>query len=65
MSNIIALPERTRERLAELIRQRDITGALIDTTIMTAREAMDVPDDWTINDVRVGFVAPQSETPGD
>jgi hypothetical protein len=70
MMQAVQLPPRTLERLSELLRQRDVTTALIDTTITTAREALEVPDDWDIRDVRVGFVSPgvagsagQSNTP--
>ena len=55
---VIPLPPKTRERLAELIRQRDVVTALIDTTIATAREALEVPDNWQIADVQTGFVPP-------
>lgn len=65
MNNTIKLPQPTLTRLTELIRQRDMVTALIDNTIATAREVLEVPDDWTISDVRVGFVGPeQTETPG-
>lgn len=54
----IPLPPKTRERLAELIRQRDVVTALIDATITTAQETLEVPDDWQIADVQTGFVPP-------
>lgn len=65
MTNAIPLPKPTLERLTEYIRQRDMMTALIDTTLATAREVLEVPDDWQISDVRVGFVGPERETPPD
>ena len=64
MTQAIQLPEKTRERLENLIRSQQEAQRLIDAIVATAREAMDVPDDWTIGDVRAGFVGPQTETPG-
>ena len=61
--NTIHLPQPTLTRLTEYIRQRDMLTALIDTTLATAREAMDIPDDWQISDVRAGFVAPEKHSP--
>ena len=64
MTQAIALPEKTRERLENLVRAQQETQRMIDVIVATAREALDIPDDWTISDARVGFVAPQNETPG-
>jgi hypothetical protein len=63
MTNAIALPEKTQERLENLVRTQQETQRLIDTIVATAREALNVPDDWTISDVRVGFVAPVDQPP--
>ena len=54
----IQLPDKTRERLENLIRSQQEAQRLIDVIVATAREALEVPDDWTISDVRAGFVGP-------
>ena len=60
----IPLPQPTIDRLTELLRQKATIDAVIDTTVQTAREALNVPADYVIGDVRVGFVAPgQKDTP--
>lgn len=64
MTQAIQLPDKTRERLENLIRSQQEAQRLIDAIVATARESLDVPDDWMIGDVRAGFVAPESETPG-
>lgn len=60
----IQLPDKTRERLEALIRSQQETQRVIEATVQAVREALEIPDDWTISDVRAGFVAPQNETPG-
>lgn len=65
LTQAIALPEKTQERLENLVRAQQETQRLIDVIVATAREAMDVPDDWQISDVRVGFVGPEKQTPPD
>lgn len=54
--NRIPMPPRTVERVAELIRTQQEIQRTIDAVLLTAREALDVPDGWVIQDVRVGFV---------
>ena len=56
----IGLPKPTEERLLELLRQKAVLETAIDATVQTAKEALKVPDDWTISDARVGFVPPMS-----
>lgn len=60
MTQAIQLPQPTRERLENLIRSQQEAQRLIDVIVATARETLDVPDGWTIGDVRAGFVAPGS-----
>lgn len=59
----IALPAQTRVRLEDLLRQREQLSALIEVTVQTARETLDVPQGWIIRDVAAGFV-PQQEPDG-
>lgn len=56
MTQAILLPPVTRERLENLIRSQQEAQRLIDAIVATAREALNVPDGWTIGDVRAGFV---------
>ncbi len=62
------LPPKTKARLVSIIQQRDKAQAVvaglntaIEEVVATARELMDIPDDWTLTDVDRGFVPP----PGD
>lgn len=60
MQSTHALPTRTVERLTELLRQKQALDVAIDATIATAREALNVPDDWIITDIRSGFREPET-----
>ena len=65
MAQAIQLPTPTRERLEALIRSQQETQRVIEATVQAVRESLEIPDDWTISDVRVGFVGPEKEeTPG-
>lgn len=64
MTQTVPLPPPTRERLENLVRAQQETQRLIDAIVQATRDALQVPDDWTISDVRVGFVGPQEENPG-
>lgn len=52
------LPERTLTRLQEWLRQKQEIEALVNASLLAAREALAVPDDWLIRDVAEGFIAP-------
>jgi hypothetical protein len=54
----ILLPPKTVARLEPLINQRQMVQAQIDAIVFTARDLLDVPDDYVINDIRLGFVPP-------
>lgn len=54
----IALPGTTAARLEEWLRTKAQIEGLIDSTLMAAREALGVPNDWQIRNVQEGFVAP-------
>lgn len=54
----IPLPPATAARLSEWVRQRNEITTLIEATVLTTREALDVPDGWILRDVAEGFVAP-------
>jgi hypothetical protein len=56
MSDVIPIPAKSRERLEQLVLQRDAIGAQLDAIVLTLRDALDVPDTHTLTDVRVGFV---------
>ncbi len=64
---MIHLPAKTKARLTALITQRNQAQVLLDgynrtieEVITTARELLDVPDQWTIADIEQGFMAPPS-----
>lgn len=54
----IALPERTRETLVNLVRERQRIDELINQTVATAQECLAVPKGWRLNHVDVGFEPP-------
>ncbi len=60
--NAIPIPPATLTRLEALITQRNALDGQIDASVTTLREALNVPDDYQISDVRRGFVAPPQET---
>jgi hypothetical protein len=53
------------QRLEALLTQRQAVDAVIEATIATLREALEVPEGWQLRNVHEGFVAPPSaqETP--
>lgn len=57
--NRIEFPPSTANRLAEWVRQRNEITALIEATVVAAREALGVPEGWVLRDVAEGFVAPE------
>ncbi len=67
MSNIIAIPERTKQRIAVLIQQREAIQGRIDEAIVTVRDVMNVPDTWVVRSIDEGFVPgatpPDTEDP--
>lgn len=58
MRGNIQIPPATLARLETMITQREQLNVLIDATIVTLRDALDVPDDYQITDIRRGFVPP-------
>lgn len=58
----IAIPPATLARLEQLITQRNTIDGQIDATVLTLRDALGVPANYVIGDVRQGFVPP-AETP--
>jgi len=61
MRGAIQIPPASLARLEAMIVQREQLNALIDTTITTLRDALDVPDDYQITDIRSGFVPPSEQ----
>jgi len=51
----IPLPERTREALIELVRQREALDRQINNIVATAQDCLGVPQGWRMRDVLVGF----------
>ena len=58
MNAPILIPPATLARLESLIAQRNSTDAQIEAVIATLRDALNVPDDYQIGDIRRGFVPP-------
>ena len=56
--NTIQIPPKTQERMARLITAAQSIQSELDAIQMTLREALDVPDDYTLRDIREGFVPP-------
>ena len=68
MSKAIQLPKRTREILEGKLREQAALQALlqqqgqaINELIEAAREMLDVPAGWTLENTGVGFVAPSTK----
>ena len=51
----IQIPPKTQARLIELVTVSQKLQAQIDAIILTLRETLDVPEDYTLTDVRAGF----------
>lgn len=68
MSSPIAIPPKTQARLAELVTAGQSIQGQIDGIVMALREAQNVPDNYQLRDVRIGFEPPtegrQLETMG-
>jgi len=58
----ISIPPKTQERMARLIMAAQSIQSELDAIQETLREALDVPEDYTLYDVRAGFVPPQPTT---
>ena len=59
----ITLPPATVARLEALITQQQAIGAVIEATIATLREALDVPAEYQLRNVHEGFTAPPPSAP--
>lgn len=57
----IPIPPASAARLQEWLRIKAECDGLVETTVRTLREALNVPDDWEIHSVEQGFVAPDGE----
>jgi hypothetical protein len=64
MQNSISIPNTTQRRLEKLLADRQTLQVLIDTTVLTTREALDVPDGWTLSSLTDGFIAPTEDKGG-
>lgn len=69
MQTSIPLPRRTRTMIEIALREYQHLSAMaqmqkkqVDDLVEAAREMMEVPDDWTIEDVDIGF-HPSDGTP--
>ena len=55
---VIPLPPKTQATLQNLINGQRTLQAQIDAIVNTARDLLSVPDDYTIDNIDVGFVPP-------
>lgn len=55
---IIQIPPKTQERMVELITAAQGIQRELDAIQLTLRETLDVPDDYSLSNVREGFVPP-------
>ena len=55
MTNTIPVPPRTADRLKELIAQRNQLNMMIDVVVATASELLDVPPDYELFNIDVGW----------
>ena len=56
MSDIIQLPTKTKEKLTALIQQRETINLMINSIVDATRDALEVPDDYKLDDINIGFV---------
>lgn len=54
----VTIPTATAARLRDWLRAKGEIEALIESTIVTLRDALNVPADWQIRDIDEGFTAP-------
>jgi hypothetical protein len=57
----ILIPPQTQARLEALLTQRQQIDAQVDAVLATLRETLAVPEEYIINDIRAGFVAPPAK----
>lgn len=65
IGNTIPVPPATAARLREWLRLKAEVEGLVETTIGTLREALNVPEDWQIRSIDEGFVAPPTPSAAD
>ena len=58
MSSPITIPPRSQARLAELATAGQSIQDQINGMVLALREALDVPDNYQLRDVRIGFEPP-------
>lgn len=54
----ILIPPATLARLEVLITQRNAIDGQVEAIVATLRDALGVPDDYQISDIRQGFIPP-------
>lgn len=59
----ITLPAPTVERLRNLIEQRNRLNDIIELIVATAREAQNVPADYQLRNIDVGWQKPDAQQP--
>lgn len=59
----IPLPPTTRQRVEALINQRQTIGLQIEAIILTARDTMDVPEEYVLRNTGIGFEPLAPEPP--
>ncbi len=54
----IALPPKTQAALENAVNQQRMIQAQIDAIVMTARDLLEVPEDYVLQSLSVGFEPP-------
>lgn len=57
----IALPPKTQATLENAVNQQRMLQAQIDAIVVTLRDVMDVPEDYVLQSLAVGFEPPAPE----
>lgn len=58
MRGPIAIPPKTLQRLGDMLQAFNALNAQINAVDQTLREALNVPSDYELNDLRIGFEPP-------
>lgn len=57
----IAIPPKTQQRLTDLVNTQQNVQNIINAILDTLRETLEVPDDYEVRDIRVGFIRLQPQ----
>ena len=61
----IAIPPKTQATLENAVNQQRMLQAQIDAIVVTLRDVMDVPEDYVLQSLAVGFEPPVAQPDGE